>query len=62
MVDTNEAVSITLKREFGEEALNSLELSEEKKKDLEKKIAKLFSNGIEVPSVILFVIEISVWF
>lgn len=54
MVDANETVSVTLKREFGEEALNSLEMSNEKKIDLERKIAEIFSNGVEVTSLYLF--------
>ena len=45
MVDANENVSVTLKREFGEEALNSLELPDEKKKELEKQINQLFAGG-----------------
>jgi len=48
MVDANENVSVTLKREFGEEALNSLELTEEKKTILEKQINKLFAEGVPV--------------
>lgn len=45
MVDANEQVSQTLKREFGEEALNSLDWSEDKRKSIEEAIAKLFSKG-----------------
>ena len=45
MVDADETVSLTLKREFGEEALNLLEMSKEEKKNLEKQISKLFAGG-----------------
>ena len=48
MVDPGEAVSVTLKREFGEEALNVLEAGPEEKEELENGIAELFSNGEEV--------------
>ena len=48
MVDAGEAVSATLKREFGEEALNSLEATEEEKAEMEKALSKLFSSGTEV--------------
>ena len=47
-MDPGEFVSVTLKREFGEEALNSLELSEQEKHEMEKTIATLFQNGTEV--------------
>lgn len=45
MVDAGEAVSQTLKREFGEEALNSLETTEQEKKDIETHINELFKAG-----------------
>lgn len=48
MVDPGELVTATLKREFAEEALNSLEADEEKKKALLKKIDKFFKGGFEV--------------
>ena len=48
MVDPGEAVSVTLKREFGEEALNMLEVSKEDKKKLEASVNEMFSRGIEV--------------
>lgn len=48
MVDAGEFITATLKREFGEEALNSLEASEEEKREMEKMIAKLFDGGTEV--------------
>lgn len=45
MVDAGENVSATLKREFCEESLNSLEMSAEKKKGLNEKLKKFFSHG-----------------
>ncbi|XP_071946495.1 ADP-ribose pyrophosphatase, mitochondrial-like isoform X2 [Antedon mediterranea] len=48
MVDAGDTVSATLKREFGEEAMNSLEATGKEKKALEKEVAKLFRHGIEV--------------
>ncbi|XP_077976552.1 ADP-ribose pyrophosphatase, mitochondrial-like isoform X2 [Styela clava] len=50
MVDAGEKVSLTLKREFGEEALNSLKYSEKDKKALEKSFSNLFSKGHEIYS------------
>ena len=49
-MDPGEFVSVTLKREFGEEALNSLDLSDEEKHKMEETIAELFHNGTEVGS------------
>ncbi|XP_016047297.1 ADP-ribose pyrophosphatase, mitochondrial isoform X2 [Erinaceus europaeus] len=43
MVDPGEKISATLKREFGEEALNSLQKSTAEKRKLEKQLHKLFS-------------------
>lgn len=43
MVDPGEKISATLKREFGEEALNSLQKSPEEKAELEKQLQRLFS-------------------
>lgn len=48
MVDPGENVSVTLKREFSEEALNILEKDEAAVKQLEKNIQDLFSKGQEV--------------
>jgi len=48
MVDPGEKVSVTLKREFMEEALNSEELSEAKQNELHEKLKELFDNGVEV--------------
>ncbi|XP_064005624.1 ADP-ribose pyrophosphatase, mitochondrial isoform X1 [Pogoniulus pusillus] len=43
MVDPGEKISATLKREFGEEALNCLQKSPEERAELEKRLNKLFS-------------------
>ena len=51
MVDPGEAVSVTLKREFGEEALNSMEASLEEKHEIEEAIRDLFEHGQEVRSI-----------
>ncbi|KAK3785345.1 hypothetical protein RRG08_045570 [Elysia crispata] len=48
MVDAGEVVTMTLRREFGEEALNSLEATEQEKKQIEASINELFSRGQEV--------------
>lgn len=48
MVDPGEKVSATLKREFSEEALNSLESTPEQKQQMEAKISTLFNKGEEV--------------
>lgn len=42
-MDPGEKISTTLKREFEEEALNSLQKSPEEKAELEKQLHKLFS-------------------
>ncbi|NXL84876.1 NUDT9 protein, partial [Alectura lathami] len=42
MVDPGEKISATLKREFGEEALNSLQKSPEEKAELERRLQRLF--------------------
>ena len=47
-MDAGEFITATLKREFGEEALNSLEASEEERGEIEKMIAKLFEGGTQV--------------
>lgn len=46
MVDPGESVTVTLKREFGEESLNSLELPENQKKVLATQLGKMFKNGV----------------
>jgi ADP-ribose pyrophosphatase len=48
MVDAGEKVSVTLKREFSEEAMNSLQATPEQKKLLEGSMTKLFSLGTEI--------------
>jgi len=48
MVDPGENVSVTLKREFGEEAMNTIEQSEEERNKIEKQINELFKHGLEV--------------
>ncbi|XP_070573291.1 ADP-ribose pyrophosphatase, mitochondrial-like isoform X2 [Ptychodera flava] len=48
MVDAGDTVSATLKREFGEEALNSMDATDAEKKTIEKSVADLFKCGIEV--------------
>ena len=45
MVDPGECVSLTLAREFSEEALNSLQLSEDERKRLEAAVTAAFSRG-----------------
>lgn len=54
MVDANERVSETLRREFSEEAFDKLDMSEEKKKKIAKKIEVLFQHGIEVSAKYLW--------
>ena len=41
-------MSATLKKEFGEEAMNSLEANPDEKKKIEKQINQLFSQGEKV--------------
>ena len=53
MVDPGDTVSATLKKEFGEEAMNSLEVSPDEKKKIEEQINQLFSQGEEVILIIL---------
>ena len=48
MVEPGENVSVTLKREFTEEAMNALEVSEEEKDKIEHNVQDLFSKGTEV--------------
>ena len=51
MVDPGEKVNTTLRREFSEEAMNSLQSSREQKKQIEENIANLFSKGEEVSKI-----------
>nr|XP_003706314.2 PREDICTED: ADP-ribose pyrophosphatase, mitochondrial [Megachile rotundata] len=48
MVDPGETISATLKREFMEEAMNSLEKSQEEKAEMEKSINEFFEKGEEM--------------
>ena len=48
MIDPNELVSDTLKREFGEEAMNSLEADSVQRAKLKTQVAEFFRNGSEV--------------
>ena len=48
MVDPGEKVSATLKREFSEEALNTLTMSEKELHALESNINELFHAGTQV--------------
>ena len=48
MVDAGEDVSLTLKREFSEEALSALDLPEDKKRAVESKLGELFHHGDKV--------------
>lgn len=45
MVEAGDTATATLKKEFGEEALNSLEASEAEKKEIEKMLHQLFSSA-----------------
>lgn len=48
MVDPGELVSVTIKKEFGEEALNTLEMTEAEKAKMSKMVEKFLSDGDEV--------------
>ena len=48
MVEPGDVVSLTLKREFGEEAMGEMDKNEEDKKAITAAIDKLFQNGVEV--------------
>lgn len=48
MIEHDEVVSSTLKREFMEEAMNLLEQFEDEAVEMEKGIKQLFNNGVEV--------------
>ena len=47
-MEAGDTVSATLKKEFGEEAMNSLEATETEKKEIEQHINTLFHEGEEV--------------
>lgn len=48
MVNPGDTVTNTLKKEFGEEALNSMELSPEENKRLHETLEDLFRHGTSV--------------
>jgi len=48
MIDPGELVSETMRREFGEEALNSLEADSSKKEKIKTQVSELFKHGSEV--------------
>ncbi|XP_078660979.1 transient receptor potential cation channel subfamily M member-like 2 isoform X2 [Branchiostoma floridae x Branchiostoma belcheri] len=48
MVEPGENLTMTLKNEFGEEALGKLDKTDQEKKDMSKKLDKLFQQGKEV--------------
>ena len=47
-MDGGEEVSAALKREFGEEALNSIEATEEEKEKIKEDLKKYFAMGTEM--------------
>jgi len=48
MIDPGELVSETLKREFGEETMNSLAADDETKAKLKDQVTEFFKTGSEV--------------
>ena len=48
MVESNERISETLRREFSEEAFAKLDLPEERRQAIVRKIDDLFKHGTEV--------------
>ena len=48
MVDPGDTVSRTLRKEFGEEAMNTLEATPEEKQQMERQINELFKEGHKV--------------
>ena len=58
MVDSGEHVTVTLKREFGEEALNSLEADENEKSELQTRIDEFFRTGFEVTAMNTFSVQV----
>lgn len=48
MVEPGDTVSRTLKKEFGEEAMNSMDASETEKIEIERHINELFKGGTKV--------------
>ena len=55
MVDPGDNVTNTLKKEFGEEALNSLELSPEENKRIQDSLEDLFHHGNTVLKLLLII-------
>ena len=53
MVEPGDNVSATLKKEFGEEAMNFLEASDDEKQQIEEQIGKLFHGGEKVGTAYL---------
>ncbi len=53
MVDNNERISETLKREFSEEALAKLDLAPERRRVMAERIEELFKQGTEVSPELL---------
>ena len=47
MVEPGDNVSVTIRREFGEEALGSMDKSEEEVKEITAKVEELFKHGKE---------------
>ena len=52
MVEPGDTVTNTLKKEFGEEALNSLELSPEENKRIHDSLEDLFHHGNTVLKIL----------
>eukprot|EP01084_Bolivina_argentea_P316451 548542_1 len=48
MVDPGEQLSRTLKREFGEETMDTMGMKEDEKKKVMKQIDEFFENGVEI--------------
>lgn len=48
MIEPGETVSTTLKREFGEEALNTIEKDPTAREMIEKQLNELFAHGVEI--------------
>ena len=44
-MNAGEVITTTIRREFGEETLDTLNASQEEKKEIEKNINDLFANG-----------------
>ena len=59
MVDAGESLSVALKREFGEEALNSLSSSTTNISDLKRAVDQVFQQGVEVSEYLLLKISFS---